>query len=102
MVENTSVSVIIVTINNVLNLLVIKYVAGIIKNNKLYQIGVSIKMLECIESTWTEADSIDVKNNPSANINVNMLLNPLGYVFSNISLISKLFVFLQTYIMKYK
>ena len=55
--EKTSITVIIITITNVSILLVIKYPAGIMKNNKQYQIGVSRNIVECIESLWTAAVS---------------------------------------------
>ena len=70
--EKTSITVIIITIKSVSILLVIKYAAGIIKNNKQYQIGLSRNIVECIESLWTAAVSTEVKNKAKAKMNNSM------------------------------
>ena len=74
---NVSVTVIITNIRIVFICFVNIYAAGIIKNNKQYQLGVERKKLVWIELASTEADSTAHENKPTANINIYICPNQL-------------------------
>ena len=75
---NTKDTEISTVINIELKFLVNTYAAGIIKNNKQYQVGVDKKKFVCIELASTEADSIEAIKSPIEKISIKRLLINLG------------------------